>query len=109
MALTAIEAEFAAAIPVWVVWWEDPERSWEAICLSQAEAEKEYESRQADHLLKSWGKVGRSGQQSLLQWLEGHLGAAAPGGGADEFVNPAKEVLRRISAGETGSVILRTW
>lgn len=110
--LNARELETARATAVWVVWWEDPERSWESICLSAAESEREYAIREADHLLKSWGKVGKRDRQTLLEWLDGHL--RADPGSAETFVKPAKEILRRVaagdlSAGEQGPVILRTW
>jgi hypothetical protein len=98
----------AAAASVWVVWWELPDKSWQAICLSQAESEKEYETRQSDHLLELWGKVGKNDPQTLLDWLENHLRTAHPVC-ADDFINPAKEVLRRLSAGEPGPVVVSTW
>jgi hypothetical protein len=106
--LNAIEIETAGATPVWVVWWEEPERSWESICLSPAECESEYETRQTDPLIKHWGKVGKRDRQSLLEWLEGHLRSASPGSESD-FVNPVKEILRRVSRREPGPVVVRTW
>ncbi len=108
MLLSAIETETAGATPVWVVSWEEPERSWESICLSPAESEREYEARQADHLIKHWGKVGKIDQQSLLEWLEGHLRSTSSGSASD-FVNPVKEILRRVLARESGPVVVRTW
>ena len=107
-ALTLTETEAARATPVWVVWWEEPDRSWESICMSAAECEKEYAARQADHLIRHWGKVGKRDRQSLLEWLEGHL-RAAPASGANDFVDPAKEFLRRVSAGGSGAVVVRNW
>jgi hypothetical protein len=106
--LSTIEIEAAGATPVWVVWWEEPERSWESICLSPEESQREYDARQADHLIKHWGKVGKSDRQSLLEWLEGHLRTASPGS-ANDFVNPVKEILKRVSARESGPVVVRTW
>jgi hypothetical protein len=38
-ALTLTEAEIAAVTFVWVVWWEDPDKSWESICMSSEECE----------------------------------------------------------------------
>lgn len=107
-ALTSMEAERARVTPVWVVWWEEPDKSWESICMSLAEFEQEFEARREDHVLKHWGKVGKMEPQSLLQWLEGHL-RAAPESSANDFVNPAKEVLRRVSVGGSGPVIVSTW
>jgi hypothetical protein len=106
--LTAVETQTAGVTPVWVVWWEDPDRSWEALCLSLAECETEYALRQADPLIQQWGRVGKSEQQTLLAWLDGHL-HVIPSGGTEDFVNPAKEFLRRVAAGESGPVHLRTW
>jgi hypothetical protein len=108
VALSAIESQAAGATPVWVVWWEEPEKSWEALCLSPAEAEQEFAAREADHVLKHWGKVGKRDRQSLLEWLAGHLNGAPPSS-ADDYLRPAKEVLRRVSVSETGPVIVRTW
>ncbi len=107
-ALTSIEAQTAAVTPVWVVWWEEPDRSWESICMSLAECETEYETRQANHLIKHWGKVGKSDRQSLLEWFESHLRVVPPSC-ADDFINPVKEILRRVSVSESGPVIVRTW
>jgi len=76
--------------------------------MSLAEFEKEYEARREDHGLKHWGKVGKMEPQSLLQWLEGHLRAVSEGG-ANNFVDPAKEILRRVSVGGSGPVIVSTW
>jgi hypothetical protein len=106
--LSAIETQTARMTPVWVVWWEDPDRSWEALCLSFAECETEYALRHADPLVQHWGKVGKSGQQTLFAWLESHL-QVNPSGGAEDYVNPAKEFLRRVAAGEPGPVLLRAW
>ena len=107
-ALTAIETETAGATPVWVVWWEEPDKSWELLCLTLAESETEYAARQADHLIQHWGTVGKREQQSLLAWLENHL-RGDPSSCTDDFVNAAKEILRRAAAGESGPVIVRTW
>lgn len=106
--LTSSEAQAAAETSVWVVWWEDPEKSWESISLSQADAEREYEARQADYTIKHWCKVGKSDRQSLLEWLEGHLRVVHAANTGD-YSGALKEVLRRVSAGEPGSVIVRTW
>jgi hypothetical protein len=103
-----MEVEVARVTPVWVVWWEDPDRSWESICMNLAEFEKEYEARQADHVIKHWGKVGKRDRQSLLEWLECHL-RVVPASCANDFVNPAKEILRRVSVSGSGPVIVRTW
>ena len=107
-ALDPAERERAASAPVWIVWWEEPERSWEAICLSAAEAEQEYGARSADHVLRHWGKVGRGEQTTLRGWLEGHL-RVVPQASAADFIQPAREVLRRLAAGEPGPVLVRTW
>lgn len=106
--LEPADRERAASAPVWIVWWEDPDRSWEAICLSAAEAEREYGARSADHVLRHWGKVGRGEQTTLLDWLEGHL-RVVPRPSAADFTQPAQEVLRRLAGGEPGPVIVRTW
>jgi hypothetical protein len=108
MDLKSPERKAAGATAVWVVWWEDPEKSWESLCLSAAEAEREYAVRTADHLIEHWGKVGKREKQTLLAWLDGHL-RSAPGNSAEEFVKPAREFLRKVSAGEAGPVIVRTW
>jgi len=50
--LTTIEEETAGLTPVWVVWWEDPDKSWESLCLSLAESDREVEARHADHLIQ---------------------------------------------------------
>lgn len=71
------------------------------------EFETEYVARKADHLLKHWGKVGKYDPQSLLSWLESNLRIAASDY-AEDFVNPVKEVLQRVAAGESGPVIVRT-
>ena len=107
-ALTATEAESAAVTFVWVVWWEEPDKSWESICLSLAECEREYDARQSDHLIKHWGKAGKHDRQSLLEWLENHLRGASSNS-VDDFINPVKEILRRVLAGESGPVTIRTW
>ncbi len=107
-ALTSTEAETAAMTFVWIVWWEDPDRSWESICLTPEECEKEYEARRADHLIAHWGKVGKRDRQSLLEWIERHV----PGisiSGADDFIKTAKEILRRLAAGESVPIIVRAW
>ena len=106
-ALTAIESETAGKTFVWVVWWEVPDKSWESLCLSLAESETEYAGRQSDHLLQHWGKVGKPEQQNLLMWLDNHL--RADPASAETFVNPAREILRRVAAGECGPVIVSTW
>ena len=107
-ALTSSETESAAVTSVWVVWWEEPDKSWESICLSLAECEREYDTRQSDHLIKHWGKSGKHDRQSLLEWLENHL-RGATSDCMDDFINPVKEILRRVSAGESGPVTIRTW
>ena len=97
----------AELTPVWVVWWEDPERSWESVCLSEEEADREFAARSADSLLASWGKVGRRDRQSLAAWIGGHVAVARDR--AEEFRAHANEILRRVSAGESGPVTIRTW
>ena len=93
--------------PVWVVWWEDPDRSWESVCLSEAEADREFAARSSDSQLASWGKVGRRDSQSLASWVEGHV--AGDSARASEFGDHANEILGRIAAGEPGPVTIRTW
>jgi hypothetical protein len=107
-ALSPNEAKSAAATSVWIVSWEDPDRSWESICLSLPECETEYAARQADHVLQHWGKVGKREPQPLSEWLQGHL-RAADASSAHALIQHAKEALRRIAAGEAGPVIVRTW
>ena len=92
--------------PVWVVWWEDPDRSWESLCLSEAEADREFALRSADSTM-SWGKAGRRVCQSLAAWLAGHSAGASPE--VEVLEAAAKEVLRRTAANEAGPVTVRTW
>lgn len=105
--LTPAERARAETIPVWIVWWELPDKSWEAVCLSEEEAEGELRRRQEDHLIKSWGNAGKSPQQSLLQWLESNTRA---GRSVDTgtYTDAAREVLQRIEAGVPGPIIVRT-
>jgi hypothetical protein len=96
------ERQSASSTTVWIVWWEEPDRSWEAICLSEAECDREYSARSNDSRLGSWGKVGRLGPQTLLAWLEGHSSN-------DSCAESVREVLRRAASDSSGPVIVRTW
>jgi hypothetical protein len=107
-ALTPTEAASAAATPVWIVWWEDPDRSWEAICLSPEECEREYEARRSDALIEHWGKVGKRDSLTLLAWLEGHRQHSSPVE-IRELADRVREVLRKVLAGEAGPVVWRAW
>ena len=106
--LSPDELRRAAETPVWILWWEDPERSWEAICLSESEAGKEFAARESDALLQSWGKAGKHDRQTLLEWFEGHLRVVHPSS-ADGSTAALREVLRKHAAGEAEPVTLRTW
>lgn len=106
--LAPAELQAAAETSVWVVWWEEPEKSWESVCLSPAEAEREYEARQNNSAIQNWGKAGKSDRQTLLEWFEGHLRVVHPSS-TDQYAKTAKEAIRKVSAGEAGPVTLRTW
>lgn len=106
--LTPAEVEIVSVTPVWIVWWEEPERSWEAICLSEVEADTEFAARQLDHVIQRWGKAGRHGKQTLLEWFEGHLRVIHPSG-ADDYTGTVRVVLKRLAAGQPGPITVRTW
>jgi hypothetical protein len=106
--LSPDELRRAADARVWIVWWEEPEKSWEAICLGAAEADRLFAARESDPTLRSWGKVGRRDPQSLLQWLEGHL-QAVHASSAGDYADAAREVLGRLAADRPGPLVLRSW
>lgn len=104
--LTPEERRAASQMPVWVVWWELPDRSWEALCRSEQEAQAESKRRNDDHVVRTWGRCGISEPQMLLEWFERQVAAA---GTADDHLAALRELLRRAAEDEPGAVIVRTW
>lgn len=106
--LTPDERARAAQLPVWLVHWQLPDKDWEALCLSTEDAERLFRAKQDDHLLKSWGRVGKRDPQSLLAWFEGQARAAHLSR-LDDHHRTVREVLRRSAAGEREAVVVRAW
>jgi hypothetical protein len=107
-ALTGEEARIASTTPVWIVWWEEPEKSWEAICVSESEADRLFAARASDPVLQRWGKTGRRDRQSLLEWLSGHL-RTVHASSAGDYTEAAREVMKRRSEAGSEPVTIRTW
>ena len=106
--LTPEEKSRAAQLKVWPVWWQLPDKDWEALCLCADDAERLFAARQDDLLLKTWGRVGKREPQALLAWLEANARAAS-GAGLEDGHRAARELLRRSETTEKEPLTLRTW
>lgn len=106
--LTPDEKARAAQLPVWLVWWQLPDKDWEALCLSSEVAEQLFRAKQDDHLLKTWGKIAKREPQTLLAWLEAATRGAHPYTLEDPH-RTVREVLRRSDASARQPVIIKTW
>lgn len=106
--LTPDERARAAALSVWTVWWELPDKSWEAFCLDAGDAEKLLALKRDDHLVKSWGKAGMGARRTLLEWHDAATRGKKPPDGGDER-RTAREILRRAGAGERVPLVIRGW
>lgn len=106
--LTPDEETRAGALSIWPIWWELPDKSWEALCLDANDANRLLALQQDDHRLKSWGKTGKGERRTLLEWHQGVTRGKKPSDIGDQH-RTVREVLRRADAGEREPLVIRTW
>ena len=105
--LTPDEKARATTVQVWKVCWQLPDKDWDAYCLIADAAQRLYQVKQEDHLLKTWGRVVQRDPQTLLAWYEER--SPWPGATVEEDDHRiAREILRRADAGVHEPLIIRT-
>ena len=105
--LTPEEQARAAAVQIWMVYWQLPDKDWDAFCLSAEDAQRLFELKDADSLIRSWGHAGLRDPQTLLAWYEGRI--EWPGSIREENDHRiAREILRRADAGQREPVVIKT-
>lgn len=95
----------ARQVYVWVISWELPDKSWEAVCSSEEIASAEFRTRKEDSLVSSWGSVQRHSPVTLEAWYDGHTEHNAFDA---SMYATAVQTLLSPDAGGT-SVVVRTW
>ncbi|HAV23800.1 MAG: hypothetical protein A3H45_01610 [Ignavibacteria bacterium RIFCSPLOWO2_02_FULL_55_14] len=103
--LPAEDRRRSAGVQVWIVSWELPDKSWEAVCLSEEMAAAECQRRKNDSLVTSWGSVQCQGPMTLEAWYDGHTRHNSSD--ASTYVQALQDVLSPDS--ERSPVIVRTW
>ncbi len=93
---------------VWIVDWELPDKSWEALCVSPDAAQRLWEEKRNDHVITSWGAATLRGEKVLFQWFVEQIQSSHPAE-YDKFVTVVDNVLRERSAPAPQPVVVRTW
>lgn len=94
-------------LQVWVVSWELPDKSWEAICLSEATADSMLREKEADSLIAKWGNAKRLGPSSLLEWYSSHVHPSSTD--VQACADVVTQVLKQSEESTQEPVVLRTW
>jgi len=105
--LTPEEKVRAATVQIWMVLWQLPDKDWDAFCLSADDAQRLFQAKQDDHLIKSWGRVFQRDPQTLLAWYEERTRSPDSSVREDDS-RTAREILRRAETGVREPIIIRT-